>query len=158
VLVAGVAVLAVVVAAVVIVVEVREVDRSAEALCRQLTEAQDLDQSFTTLDPATLDPQLAALRRAKAVAPDDIRVQVATLADFVDEVAADVEGTEAEPDEALATALSGRQDEVDGVTAAGQAVQAWAATNCALSLSGPASTDSGAPGGGSAPTDPPGGG
>jgi len=159
VLVAGIAVLVVVVlAAVLLVLEARRVDRSTEALCRQLTEAQDLDQSFTTLDPATLDPQLAALRRAKAVAPDEIRAQITTLADFVDDVATEVEGADGDPDQALSTALAERQDEIDAVTAAGQAVQSWAQLNCGLLLSGPAPTDSAPPAGGADGAEPPAGG
>jgi biopolymer transport protein ExbB/TolQ len=137
----AVAVLAIV-ATVVVVVQVRHVERSTDALCDRLRDAQDLDQSFTTLDPATLDPQLAALARAKAVAPDDIQAQVATLADFVDEVATQVEESTDDRDQALAAALSDRQDQVDSITAAGQAVQAWAQTNCGLSLAGAAPTSS----------------
>ena len=95
VLIAAIAVLVVVVVATgFTVVQVRKVDRTAEALCDRLTEAQDLDQSFTTLDPATLDPRVTALARAKEVAP------------------------------ALSEALANRQDQIDAVTAAGQAVQA----------------------------------
>ena len=51
----------------------RQVERSVEGLCTQLTAAQDLDQALTTLDPATLEPQVQALAEAKAVAPDDIK-------------------------------------------------------------------------------------
>ncbi|HEY6530802.1 MAG TPA: hypothetical protein VIY72_00765 [Acidimicrobiales bacterium] len=142
VLVAAVVVLVVVVVAVVVVVvRVRTVERSAEALCERLTEAQDLDQSLTTLDPATLDPQLAALERAKEVAPEDIQAQITALADFVDGVANEVEGATGDPDDALSAALAERQDQIDAVTAAGQAVQAWAQANCGLSLTGPVPTD-----------------
>jgi biopolymer transport protein ExbB/TolQ len=142
VLVGAVAVLVVVVVAiVVVVVQVRRVDRTAEALCERLTEAQDLDQSFTTLDPATLEPQLAALQRAKEVAPADIQAQITTLADFVDEVAAQVGEAANDRDDALSSALGARQDQIDAVTAAGQAVQAWAQINCGLSLTAPTSTN-----------------
>jgi methyl-accepting chemotaxis protein len=130
----------VVVAVVVVVVQVRRVDRTPEALCGRLTEAQDLDQSFTTLDPATLDPQLAALEQAKEVAPADIQAQITTLADFVDDVAQQVEDA-ASSDDALSAALADRQDQIDAVTAAGQDVQDWAQANCGLSLTGPATTD-----------------
>jgi fumarylacetoacetate (FAA) hydrolase family protein len=131
----------VVVAVVVVVVQVRRVDRTAEALCARLTEAQDLDQSFTTLDPATLEPQLAALERAKEVAPADIQSEVTTLADFVDEIAAQVAEATNDRDDALSSALGARQDQIDAVTAAGQDVQAWAQMNCGLSLTGPTPTD-----------------
>ena len=142
VLIAAIAVLVVVVVATgFTVVQVRKVDRTAEALCDRLTEAQDLDQSLATLDPATLDPRVAALARAKAVAPADISAQVATLADFVDDVANQVDDTTSDRDAALSEALANRQDQIDAVTAAGQAVQAWAQANCGLSLTGPATTD-----------------
>jgi hypothetical protein len=142
VLVGAVAVLVVVVvAAVVVVVQMRRVDRSTDALCARLTEAQDLDQSFTTLDPATLEPQLAALERAEEVAPAEIQVQVTTLADFVDEIATQVAEATIDRDDALSSALGARQDQIDAVTAAGQAVQAWAQLNCGLTLTGPTPTD-----------------
>ena len=134
----GVAVVLAVVVAVavgaVLFVRSRQVERSTEALCAQLTTAQDLDQSFTTLDPATLDPQVTALRKAAEVAPSDIAPSVDTLADFVGELAGAVEDAGGDPTEALTAALEARQDRVDAVTAAGTAVQGWAAANCGLDL------------------------
>ena len=134
-----VVVLAVVVVAAVAVgavlfVRSRQVERSAEALCDQITTAQDLDQSFTTLDPATLDPQVTALRKAARVSPSDIAPSVDALADFVGELAEAVDDAGGDPTEALTAALEARQDRVDAVTAAGTAVQGWAAANCGLDL------------------------
>jgi hypothetical protein len=119
---------------VVLFVRSRQVTRSAEALCEQLTAAQDLDQSLTTLDPATLDPQVTALRRAAQVAPADIAPSVDTLADFVGQLAGAVDDAGGDPTQALTAALEARQDRVDAVTAAGTAVQGWAAANCGLDL------------------------
>jgi hypothetical protein len=136
------AVLALVVAvgAVVLVLQLRRVDRTAEALCEALVEAQDLDQSLTTLDPATLDPQVRALRRAEEVAPSEVEPAVATLADFVGELAAEVDGADGDRTEAFTLALEARQDRVDAVTEAGATVQAWAQANCGLTLAGEATT------------------
>ncbi len=114
----------------------RQVERSAEALCEKLAQAQDLDQSLTTLDPATLDPRVDALRGAKAVAPADIRSSVTTLADFVSGLAHDVDAAPGDRPTALADALVARQDQVDAVTAAGNEVTVWAQANCGLTLAG----------------------
>jgi biopolymer transport protein ExbB/TolQ len=131
-------VVAAVVVAIVAVVRSRQVERSAPALCEQLAEAQDLDQSLTTLDPATLDPQVAALEQAARVAPEEISDAVGTLADYVSEVADQVDQADGDRRQALADALAARQQQVDAVAAAGAEVEAWAATNCGLTLSGPA--------------------
>jgi hypothetical protein len=114
----------------------RQVERSVEGLCTQLTAAQDLDEALTTLDPATLEPQVQALTKAKAVAPDDIEASVATLADFVSGVTETVTTAQGDREQALAQALEARQTDVDTATAAGTAVQQWASVNCGLSLAG----------------------
>ena len=136
---AAVAVLVVVVV-VVLVLRARQTERSVEALCDELARAQDLEEALTALDPTTLDPQVAALRRARTVAPDDIRPAVTTLADYVSAVTATVSTAEGDRQAALADALAAHQDDVDAVTAAGTEVQAWAATNCGLSLGGTSGT------------------
>jgi hypothetical protein len=138
----AVAVIAVVavVGAVVLFVRARQVDRTVEALCAELSEAQDLDQSLTTLDPATLAPQVRALRRAREVAPTEIEPAVSTLADFVVELAAEVDEAEGDRTEAFTLALEARQDRVDTVTEAGADVQAWAQANCGLALVGATTT------------------
>jgi hypothetical protein len=124
----------------VLFVRARQVERSVEALCTQLGAAQDLDQALTTLDPATVEPQVQALTRAKAVAPDDIKASVATLADFVAGVTDTVSTATGDPQTALADALEARRTEVDAATAAGSAVQQWATVNCGLSLAGTGSS------------------
>ena len=138
-LVAVLAVAAIAVGAVVFV-RARQVERSVEGLCTQLTAAQDLDQALTTLDPATLEPQVEALTKAEAVAPDDIKASVATLADFVAGVTRTVSTATGDRQAALADALEARQSEVDTATAAGNAVQQWASVNCGLSLAGTGSS------------------
>jgi len=138
----AIVVVAVVAIGVVAFVRSRRIERSVDALCQQLTAAQDLDQSFTTLDPATLDPQVKSLAKAKAVAPDDIKASVDTLADFVSGLAKTVNAAQTDRSTALADALEARQDQVDSVTAAGKAVQQWAQANCGLALTGADNTTS----------------
>jgi len=134
---------------VVVLARARQVERSVPALCEQLALAQDLDQSLTTLDPSTLGPQVAALRRAARVAPTEIRDAVATVADYVAEIADEVDSTTDDRRQVLADALAARQEAVDVVAAAGADVDRWAQQNCGLTLSGPsasARTDGGATG------------
>jgi hypothetical protein len=143
------AVVAGLVVVVVLVARARQVERSVPALCEQLALAQDLDQSLTTLDPSTLGPQVAALRRAARVAPTEIRDAVATVADYVAEIADEVDSTTDDRRQVLADALAARQEAVDVVAAAGADVDRWAQQNCGLTLSGPsasARTDGGATG------------
>jgi hypothetical protein len=124
----------------VLIVRSRQVARSVDALCTQMVAAQDLDQAFTTLDPATLDPQVKALEKARQVAPADIEPSVATLAGFVGEVADTVDAATGDRQQALTDALASRQGDIDGVTAAGTAVQQWAQANCGLTLAGTTSS------------------
>ena len=119
----AVVVVAAVAIGVVAVVRSRQIERSVDAPLRSSSPpAQDLDQSLTTLDPATLDPQVTPSTKAKAVAPDDIKASVGTLADFVSELATRPStrrrrtGPPPWP-----TPSTPRQDQIDSVTAAGKA-------------------------------------
>ena len=135
-IVVAVAAVAAIAVGAVLFVRARQVHRSVEALCTQLGAAQDLDQAMTTLEPAALEPQVQALMKAKAVAPDDIKASVITLADFVGGVTDTVGTATGDRQAALADALDARQSEVDAATAAGTAVQQWASANCGLNLAG----------------------
>ena len=108
--------------------------RSAEKLCTQLGAVTSLSSSLVTLDPTTLGPQVAELQRAAAVAPSDIQAQLTVLASFVEELADAVRASPVDKKATLVAALAERQDRVDEVTAAGQAVEAWAITNCGVPL------------------------
>jgi hypothetical protein len=108
--------------------------RSAEKLCAQLGAVTSLSSSLATLDPTTLGPQVAELQRATSVAPSDIQAQLAVLASFVEEIADTVRASPVDKKETLVAALAERQDRVDEVTAAGQAVEAWTITNCGVPL------------------------
>jgi len=108
--------------------------RSAEKLCTQLGAVTSLSSSLVTLDPTTLGPQVAELQRATSVAPSDIQAQLTVLASFVEELADAVRASPVDKKATLVAALAERQDRVDEVTAAGQAVEAWAITNCGVPL------------------------
>lgn len=108
--------------------------RSAEKLCTQLGAVTSLSSSLVTLDPTTLGPQVAELQRATSVAPSDIQAQLTVLASFVEELADAVRASPVDKKATLVAALAERQDRVDDVTAAGQAVEAWAITNCGVPL------------------------
>jgi len=108
--------------------------RSAEKLCTQLGAVTSLSSSLVTLDPTTLGPQVAELQRATSVAPSDIQAQFTVLASFVEELADAVRASPVDKKATLVAALAERQDRVDEVTAAGQAVEAWAITNCGVPL------------------------
>jgi hypothetical protein len=108
--------------------------RSAEKLCTQLGAVTSLSSSLVTLDPTTLGPQVAELQRAAAVAPSDIQAQMTVLASFVEELADAVRASPVDKKATLIAALAERQDRVDEVTASGQAVEAWAITNCGVPL------------------------
>lgn len=112
----------------------RPEQRSVSKLCEQLALASSLSSSLVTLDPTTLGPQVAELQRAASVAPSDIQAQVGALASFVQELADAVRSSPTDKKDALTDALAARQDRIDQVTAAGQAVEAWSITNCGTPL------------------------
>lgn len=119
----------------ILVVRSRQPARSRAALCGQLEQAKDLDNALTSLDPATLDPQVRALGRAAQVAPSEIAGSVSELSRFIGSLLDEVDAAPPfERRRVLADALAQRQAEVDGITAAGRALQGWAAANCDLEL------------------------
>ncbi|MEX1218024.1 MAG: hypothetical protein WEA11_05860 [Acidimicrobiales bacterium] len=108
--------------------------RSAEKLCERLGTVDSLSASFISLDPTTLGPQVAELQRAAAVAPSDIQAQITALTAFVQEIAEAVRASPTNKKAALTAALAEKQNQVDEVSQAGQAVEAWSLTNCGTPL------------------------
>lgn len=108
--------------------------RSAGKLCEKLSDVNSLSSSLVTLDPTTLGPQVAELQRATEVAPSAIQAQMTVLTTFVEEIADAVRASPTDKKAALTNALAERQDRVDEVTIAGQAVEAWSLTNCGAPL------------------------
>jgi len=107
---------------------------SAEKLCERLASVASLSSAMVTLDPTTLGPQAADLRRAVDVAPQEIRADLETLATFVTEIADEVRESPVDKKAALTAALAARQDRVDTVTAAGRSVETWTLDNCGAPL------------------------
>ena len=115
-------------------VDSRRTERSAPALCAQLSQASSLDSALVTLDPTMLGPQVSALQHARDVAPPDIEPQLAQLTAFISEIAEQVRAANTDKKKALVDALAARQDRIDVITADGQALEAWAITNCGAPL------------------------
>lgn len=113
---------------------------SAEAFCRELAGARDLDEGLAALDVTRIDPSLASLRRAEGVAPPEIRSSVTTVLAFVDGVVATVGTTSGDPRTALEAALRARQAEVPAVERAGAALDTYATDTCGLQLTLPSET------------------
>ncbi len=113
---------------------------SIPVFCERLALAQDLDSSFASLDPTTLGPQTGALQRALRVAPAEIKPQLTTLTIFVEQLSEAVRTAPTNKRDALTQALADRQDEIDGISVAGRAVQDWSLANCGIALNEPATT------------------
>lgn len=123
------------------VIRSREPQRSVSAVCADLEQAKDLDRALTSLDPATLEQRLGALRSAVKTAPAEIEPQIAALASFVSAIVNQINDAPAsERSEALADALATRSAEVDAITAAGDVVEIWTAENCGIELGGATTT------------------
>jgi len=130
-----------VIIAVTIAIRSREPQRSVSAVCTDLEQAKDLDRALTSLDPATLEQRLGALRSAVKTAPEEIEPQIAALASFVSAIVDQInEAPTIDRSEALADALATRSAEVDAITAAGDVVEIWTAENCGIELGGATTT------------------
>ena len=124
-----------------IVIRSREPQRSVSAVCTDLEQAKDLDRALTSLDPATLEQRLGALRSAVKTAPAEIEPQIAALASFVSAIVDQVnDAPTTDRSEALADALATRSAEVDAITASGDVVEIWTAENCGFELGGATTT------------------
>jgi hypothetical protein len=130
--------------------------RSVEAFCSQLKTVQDLDDVLAgdTSGPG-VGEQAGQLQELRRVAPDELEPQVARLSSVTDDLARTM-GTAPDPDSAASEVFTRRQAELPEITAAGKAVETFAAEHCQLALNatdtapGPA----GGPGGGGSTTVP----
>ena len=126
---------AVVAAAVVaILVSQRGTAPSIEAFCREVAEAERLDESLASFDPDRIEPDVDALRRAASAAPDEIAPQLGSLLDLTEVIQTTLESTRAAQAEALESTLRERSTDVDAVTAAGRAVEDYTRSNCGIEL------------------------
>jgi len=113
-------------------------ERSAEALCERLPAVADLDEALVRGDLAAVDAQADALRRAEAVAPDDIVVSVTVLSDAVDAIVASATTAGGSSRDAVQAgidaALPRDQLGTDVLSFNGAAVEEWSVRNCGLDL------------------------
>jgi hypothetical protein len=110
---------------------------SAEAFCRELAAAEGLDEALGTLDVTRIEPQAAALRRAEAVAPDEIRPSVTSVRSLVEAVTAGLRTARGDPRAALESALQDHRGTLAAVEEAGAALEAYASGTCGLTLAAP---------------------
>jgi hypothetical protein len=113
-------------------------ERSAAALCERLPAVAGLDEALVRGDLGAIDAHADALRRAEAVAPDDVAVAVAVLADAVDAIVASAGTAGGSAREAVQAgidaALPRDQLGTDVLTFNGAAVEDWSLRNCGLDL------------------------
>jgi hypothetical protein len=107
---------------------------SVAAYCRDIGAAQDLDQSLAAFDPDALAPQIAALKKAAQVAPAEIAPQVDTLLQLTQALQATLQTSPTDQAAAVQQTLRDHQSELQGVTDAGQAVEAYTRDNCGIDL------------------------
>jgi hypothetical protein len=113
-------------------------ERSAEALCERLPAVAELDEALVRGDLAAIDAQADALRRAEAVAPEDIVVSIGVLVDAVDAIVASAGTAGGSSREAVQAgidaALPRDQLGTDVLSFNGAALEDWSVRNCGLDL------------------------
>ncbi len=107
---------------------------SVEAYCREIANAEGLDESLAGFDPHALDPQVAALKKASKVAPLEIAPQVNTLLDLTTVLQATIDTARTDQAAAMEQTLRDHADELAAVTAAGKAVETYTRDNCGVEL------------------------
>ena len=108
---------------------------SAEAFCARLAEAADLDEVLLG-DADAIAAGADRLRAAVAVAPPGVAEDAAVLAGAVDRLAAGAQAQPLDPQAGIDEALAALQPDQEQISAASQAVGAWAEATCGLSLDG----------------------
>jgi hypothetical protein len=112
----------------------RPPEPSTEAFCRHIADAEGLDESLATLDPETLAPDVAALRRASRVAPTEIATQVDTLVSLTSVLQTTIETARTDQAAALEQTLREHNAEIDAVTSAGREVETYTRATCGIEL------------------------
>jgi hypothetical protein len=132
-------VIVVLIAGVAAVVALRLADRppgrSAPAFCAELAAAQDLDEGLASLDPDRLDPQVAALARAHAVAPLEIEPTIAAVRDLVEDLRDTIDAAPGDRVDAVVEALRAREADLPRARFAGVVLEDYARNTCSLELS-----------------------
>lgn len=111
----------------------RPPERSVEAFCSEMTEAQGLDDALALADPDQIAAQSDALHEAAEVAPEEIRGDVEVLATLVQQFDEAVEDS-SDPQQALDDALRANQAALTAAEPAGESVQRYVASTCQLEL------------------------
>jgi hypothetical protein len=113
-------------------------ERSASALCARLPDVAGLDEALVRGDLAAIDVHADALRRAEAVAPEDIEVSLEVLSVSVDAIVASAGTAGGSSREAVQAgidaALPRDQLGTDVLSFNGAAVEEWSLRNCGLDL------------------------
>lgn len=112
----------------------RPPERSLEAFCAAMTDAQDLDDTLATLDAEQLGPDVDALRRAARVAPEEIAPDVESVLALTQVLQETIATSPTGKADALEQALRDHAAELVAVDAAGQRLEAYTSTNCAIPL------------------------
>jgi hypothetical protein len=111
----------------------REPQPSVTAFCAEMTTAQDLDEALVVQDVERISEQAGALRAAAEVAPPEIEPDVSTIAGLTTTLETAISGS-TDPAAALDEALRNNEAALQAAAPAGQAVQAYVATNCGIDL------------------------
>lgn len=113
----------------------QEVTPSPEAFCQRLAATADLDQVLLG-DATAIAEGAGRLRSAATVAPPEVAADAQVLADAVDRLAEGADRQPLDPQAGMDEALAELQPDLDRITAASQAVGAWARATCGLELDG----------------------
>ena len=107
---------------------------SIEAYCREIANAEGLDESLASFDPGALGPQVAALKKASKVAPLEIAPQVNTLLDLTIVLQATIDTAHTDQAAAMEQTLRDHAADLNAVTEAGKAVETFTRDNCGVEL------------------------
>jgi hypothetical protein len=107
---------------------------SVEAYCREIANAEGLDESLAGFDPGALDPQVTALEKASKVAPLEIAPQVNTLLDLTTVLQATIDTARTDQAAAMEQTLRDHAGDLAAVTEAGKAVETYTRDNCGVEL------------------------
>jgi hypothetical protein len=107
--------------------------RSVERFCEQLKVVQDLDLVLAGGAATSVAERAGQLEELRLAAPEAIEPQVGRLVAVTDDLARTM-GTAPDPDTAASDVFSRRRAELPEITAAGRAVEAYAAEHCQVQL------------------------
>jgi hypothetical protein len=107
---------------------------SVQAYCREIVNAQGLDESLAGFDPSALDPQVEALKKASKVAPLEIAPQVNTLLDLTTSLQATIDTARTDQATAMEQTLRDHAGGLAAVTEAGKVVESYTRDNCGVEL------------------------